>query len=253
MKRSSQRKSRAQLDKEIAQALERRRQPRQRHHATMVATVPAEASWDVARDALLEHDPATAAALVRDIRAEHGSAAMPDDFAKAVRKVPKSVRVVFDKQADLVSTHSYDWDSFTEGATKAFWSDGYITEVENLESDDTRRALSPRPGGAWEDVLPDPPAAARAVGKKFTTAAKKKLTDAELNEIATKFSAEDAGYYGAMQALGHGVGWFDEGVDADPPDGFGHGYDTKLSNAIWNALKRRAREYDRAGQGIVLE
>jgi len=219
----------------------------------MATTVPAEASWDVARDALLELDPATAAALVRDIRAEHGSAAMPDDFAKAVRKVPKSVRVVFDKQADLVSTHSYDWDSFTEGATKAFWSDGYITEVENLESDDTRRALSPRPGGAWEDVLPDPPAAARAVGKKFTTAAKKKLTDAELNEIATKFSAEDAGYYGAMQALGHGVGWFDEGVDADPPDGFGHGYDTKLSNAIWNALKRRAREYDRAGQGIVLE
>jgi hypothetical protein len=214
----------------------------------MVATVPAEASWDVARDALLEHDPAKAATIVRDIRAEHGSAEMPDSFSKAVKKVPKSVRVAFDKQAGLVSTHSYDWDSFTKGAATAFWSNDYISEVENLESDDARRALSPRPGGAWEDVLPDPPAAAYAVGKKFTTAAKKKLTDAELNEVAAKFSPEDAGYYGAMQSLGHGVGWFDEGVDVDPPGGFGTGYDVKLFNAAWNAIKRRAREYG----GLVL-
>jgi hypothetical protein len=204
-------------------------------------TVPAEASWDVAQDALLEHDPSRAAAIVRDIRAEHGSAEMPDSFSKAIKKIPKSVRVVFDKQAGLVSVHSYDWDSFTEGATKAFWSDDYMTEVENLESDDARRALSPRPGGAWEDVLPDPPAAAYAVGKKFTTATKKKLTDTELNEIAAKFSPEDAGFYGAMQSLGVGVGWFDEGVRAEPPDGFN--YNVKLSDAVWRSINRRAREY----------
>lgn len=151
----------------------------------------------------------------------------------------------------------FDWDAFASGAALGFWASPYMSEVENLYEDsreaesagDTGRAtalkaahkaLSPGPGGAWESVMDDPPPSARAVGKKFTKAARAKLKAAELDEIFNKFSAHDAGYYGAMQSLGEGVGWFDEGVRADPPRGFD--WDTKLHNDIYTAIGRKARE-----------
>jgi hypothetical protein len=197
-------------------------------------------AWDVAMDALLEHDAARAADMVSAIKKEHGIATMTPAFSKALGKVPDDVRRRFEQWAGVVSKKSYDWSAFAEGATSAFWGDAYTTEVENLEYDETRRALSPRSGGRWEDVMPDPPAAARTLAKKFTKATRDKITDAELNEIAAKFSAEKAGYYGAMQSLGHGVGWGDEGVRAEPPSGFS--YDPKLSNSVWTAVRRAARE-----------
>lgn len=201
---------------------------------------PADA-WDVAMDALLEHDVTRASEIVRTLKTEHGIETMTSAFSKALGKVPKNVQRAFESAAGVVSKKSYNWSDFTDGAEKAFWADSYISEVENLENDETRRALSARPGGRWEDVLPDPPPAARAVAKRFTKVTQKQITDAELNEVAAKFSAEDAGYYGAMQSLGHGVGWFDEGVKVEPPKNYGL-YDAKLNNAVWKALQRAARE-----------
>lgn len=236
-------KSPAQLNREIAETLARRGSSKsRRHHATMqgASVTSASDTWDVAMDALLEHDAARAADLVLDIKRTHGLATMTPAFSKALNKVPENVRHNFEQQAGVVSKKNYDWSAFVEGATSAFWGDAYSTEVENLEYDETRRALSPRSGGRWEDVMPDPPPAARALAKKFTKATRDKITDGELNEVAAKFSAEKAGYYGAMQSLGHGVGWGDEGVRARPPGGFS--YDPKLSNAVWTAVRRAARE-----------
>jgi len=136
----------------------------------------------------------------------------------------------------------YDWSSFTDGAAYGFWASPYMSEVSNLadESREAHRALSPGSGGNWGDVTPEPAAAAVAVAKKFTRAVKDKLTDEELSELAAKYSAYDAGYYGAMQSQGEGVGWFDKGVRLDPPDGFDS--DPKIQNAIDRAIRKGARE-----------
>lgn len=245
MHRSTTRRSKKQLDREIAEVLARRpvRTNRSRSRATMQTIQidkPSDA-WDVAMDALLEHDAARAADLVVDIKKEHGIETMTPAFEKTLAKVPASVRTRFEQWAGVVSKKSYDWKAFADGATNAFWYDTYASEVENLEYDETRRALSPGPGGRWEDVIPDPPAAARVLGKKFAKEVRDKLTGAELNEVAAKFSAEKAGYYGAMQSLGHGVGWGDEGVGAEPPKHYGFS-DSKLNDAVWRALQRAARE-----------
>lgn len=149
---------------------------------------------------------------------------------------------------------AYDWSAFTDGAAFAFWASPYMSEVENLaeaardaprakEGEALRaayEALSPGPGGQWDNVLPDPPPSARAVAKKFTKAVKDKLTDAQFSEISQKFSAYDAGYLGAMQSQGEGIGWFDEGVRIDPPKGFN--WDPKIHNAIGKAIAKGARE-----------
>jgi hypothetical protein len=136
----------------------------------------------------------------------------------------------------------FDWSSFTDGAAFGFWASPYVSEVENLaeESREAYRALSPGSGGKWASVMPKTPPSAEAAAKKFTKAVKAKLTDAQLSELSEKFSAHDAGYYGAMQAQGEGVGWFDEGVRLDPPRGFE--YDPKIQNAVASAIAKGARE-----------
>jgi len=136
----------------------------------------------------------------------------------------------------------FDWSSFTDGAAFGFWASPYVTEVENIaeESREAYRSLASGPGGNWQSVMPEVPPAARAVAKKFTRAVRDKFTDDQLSEIASKFSAYDAGYYGAMQSQGEGVGWFDEGVKIDPPRGFD--WDPKIHNAIARAIAKQARE-----------
>jgi len=151
----------------------------------------------------------------------------------------------------------YDWESFIKGAAFAFWASPYMSEVENLYEDareaeragkfrkaealkEAHDALSPGPGGAWESVLPDTPPSAIAVAKKFTKAVRETLTEDQLDEVFSNFSSRDAGYYGAMQSQGEGVGWFDEGVHVDPPRGFE--WDTAIHNDIYKAIKREAHE-----------
>ncbi len=151
----------------------------------------------------------------------------------------------------------FDWSSFIDGAAFAFWASPYMSEVENLAEDSREAqhkseskkakalreaydALSPGPGGAWESVLPETPPSAYAVAKKFTKAVKDKLSDEQIDEISRSFSAYDAGYRGAMQSQGEGIGWFDEGIDLDAPRGFD--WDTKIHNAIARAISKGARE-----------
>jgi hypothetical protein len=151
----------------------------------------------------------------------------------------------------------YDWKAFADGAAFAFWASPYMAEVENLYEDareaknkgERRRAealeeaydaLSPGSGGNWENVLPEVPPAARSVAKKFTKAVREELTDAQLGEIEAAFSPYDAGYRGAMQSQGHGIGWFDESVKVDPPRNFGE--DAPIWNAVSRAISKGARE-----------
>lgn len=170
---------------------------------------------------------------------------------------PKSSRTGSKRSHATKKGENYDWEAFTKGAAFAFWASPYISEVENLAEDAREarsagnarkeaafmaayRALSPGPGGAWDRVLGDPPPAVLAVAKKFTRQVRDSLTDDQLAEIFSTFSAEKAGYKGAMQAQGEGVGWHDEGVKVDPPRGFD--YDVKIANAVGRAITRDARE-----------
>jgi hypothetical protein len=157
--------------------------------------------------------------------------------------MPKSAKQLDREIAAATKTKTdRDWSSFIDGAAFAFWASPYISEVENLaeESREAHKALSPGSGGKWDNVMPDAPPAAKAVARKFTKAVREKLTDAQLSEVFYKFSAHDAGYYGAMQSQGEGVGWFDEGVKADPPRGFD--YNPKVQNAVQRAIARGLRE-----------
>ena len=84
-------KSPAQLDREIAEALARTN-PR-RHHATRQVGADL---WDVAMDAIIEHDPKRAAQIVQAIRAEQGvTVDATPAFSKAVREAPGAVRQAF--------------------------------------------------------------------------------------------------------------------------------------------------------------
>lgn len=168
---------------------------------------------------------------------------MTPAFAKALAKVPQGTRLAFESSVGMVSKKSYDWDDFINGAAFGFWVSPYMAEVENLAEDGGReayRALAPGAGGKWEDVMPAAPPAAFAVAKKFAKAVKTMITDAQLTEIAEHFSAYDAGYRGAMQSQGEGVGWYDEGVKVDPPRGFGE--TPQISNAVYRAVTRGLRD-----------
>ena len=136
----------------------------------------------------------------------------------------------------------FDWSSFTDGSAFGFWASPYMSEVQSLDetSREAYRALAPRPGGKWDNVMPEAPPAAYAVAKKFTKAVKDKFTDEELTELAAKYSPYDVGYYGAMQSQGEGVGWYDKGVRLDPPRGFE--WDPKLTNAVARAISKGLRE-----------
>ncbi len=85
------RRGAARLDHEIASALAKRTR---RHHATRISSIDDE--WDVAMDALLEHDVKRAAKLVADIHIEHGSTAKPPQrFSDVLLNLPEQVRESF--------------------------------------------------------------------------------------------------------------------------------------------------------------
>lgn len=145
-------------------------------------------------------------------------------------------------RATHATNKSFDWTAFSDGAAFGFWASPYVSAVESLaeESRDAYRALAPGSGGNWEAVMPAVPPAARAVAKKFTKAARDKLTAAQLDEVMSKYSAYDAGYYGAMQSQGEGVGWYDQGVRVDPPRGFD--WDVQVQNAVDRSISKGLRE-----------
>lgn len=110
---------------------------------------------------------------------------------------------------------SLDPESFLAGAAKTFWADAYMTEVEENGAE---KKLGPGAGGDWMDVLPPVPESAIADAKRFAAKVVEKLTVEQAQEIVDKLpDAESAGHYAAMQAMGHGVGLGDYGVDVKLP------------------------------------
>ncbi len=151
----------------------------------------------------------------------------------------------------------HDWETFAEAVGHALWASPYISEVENLAEDareernsgNTRRAealmaayraLNPGPGGAWESVLPEPSRSAMRAGKGFAKKVHDTMDPNEVDAVFIAMGAEKAGWYGAMQAQGEGVGWGDYGVDVDVPD-WPQG-DPAIQNDIWTAIKREVRD-----------
>lgn len=137
----------------------------------------------------------------------------------------------------------YDWDSFEEAAARSFWADAYVSEVENLAEDghrDAYRALSPGAGGEWLTVTPPTPKSAHKDGRAFTAKIRAALTDEELREVDDKMSVEKAGWYAAMQAMGHGVGWADYDVEVDPNIDWTSSWEVR-DDAL-KAIRRELRE-----------
>lgn len=89
----AKKKSAAQLNREIAEALAKApKRSRSRHVSRGVAAD----DWDVAMDAILEHDPKRASQIVRKLRDEHGAAVSESDaFTAALESVPLKVRNKF--------------------------------------------------------------------------------------------------------------------------------------------------------------
>jgi len=141
----------------------------------------------------------------------------------------------------------YDWITFAEQAALAFWADAYMDEVQNLAEEGYRKAyeaLSPGPGGEWLDVIPETPESALDDGRAFTAKLQGKLSVADLREVSEKMSPEKAGWYAAMGAMGHGVGWWDYDVDIDV------GHWTPSVDVQYNAY--HAVRYELREQGIRL-
>lgn len=132
-------------------------------------------------------------------------------------------------------------DQFLLGAAKAFFVSAYADFVEEGHSTDNEltkaerkaRLKLPRPGAGedWCDYAPEPPPAAFALAGELWAAleATNKANMYMLAERAEKadtehvskcekckengFDAEEFGHYLAMQAMGHGVSWFDDHGD----------------------------------------
>jgi hypothetical protein len=122
-----------------------------------------------------------------------------------------------------------------------------MDEVENLVEGeeyydrDAYHALSPGPGGDWYDILPETPKSAEKDGIEFTKALRKKITEAHLREVDEKLpSVEQAGHYAAMQAMGHGVGWYDYDVKARLDIHWEPSVD--VSNDAYDAVKAALRD-----------
>jgi hypothetical protein len=208
-----------------------------RHRVDFSFGDSADDSFLVARDAIEEKRPGWeqhVTKIMAQVKQEYPDATIPDDLGP------------WDPDW---------WAAFAEGAARAIWSDTYITEVEQLtESDDpgdreAYRELSPGPGGAWESVIPETvPTSAEKQGKEFTTQVRRALKREDQIEVASKLDADTAGWYGMMQALGHGMGWGDYDINADPDI---HAMpDTDVYNDAYQAVTEALEEagYERADE-----
>jgi hypothetical protein len=119
-------------------------------------------------------------------------------------------------------------DAWLEGAAKAFFATAYADYVEEGNSTDNdldevernQRANLARPGGGedWMDYLPPIPPNAYALAGELWEALHKANGEAGVYSLALRAEAADGvapdpeqfGHYLAMQAMGHGVGWFDD-------------------------------------------
>lgn len=119
-------------------------------------------------------------------------------------------------------------DAFLEGAARAFFTTAYADYVEEGHSTDndltddqreTRLELpSPDAGEDWCDYAPESPPNAYALAGEFWGALHAANGEAGVYSLALRAEAADGeapdgeafGHALAMQAMGHGVSWFDD-------------------------------------------
>jgi hypothetical protein len=118
-------------------------------------------------------------------------------------------------------------EKFQDGAAKAFWTDLYINEIENLREDgygELAHRLSA--GDDWMAVAPEVPEAAKEDAEAFQKQVLEANDVGSIEDLAKKAAeAEDLdpdeldielfGHYLAMESLGHSVSWFDEHAEFD--------------------------------------
>lgn len=123
------------------------------------------------------------------------------------------------------------------GMARALWVTSYADWVENRlqedEDDEGARDRSPGPGGDWDDVTPDTPKSADQAAEDLAVLIERannasaddapttlmdlyyRAVEADAKVAKAPFVPDEAyaesfGHNLAMQALGHGVGWFDD-------------------------------------------
>jgi hypothetical protein len=108
-----------------------------------------------------------------------------------------------------------DEDEILHGMAKAIWVTSFANWCEEVPS--RMRKHGPGPGGDWVDVVDDPPASAEQAAADMAEAFREQngVSMADLCERATgadgkNANSENFGHYMAMQAMGHGVSWFDD-------------------------------------------
>lgn len=139
----------------------------------------------------------------------------------------------------MISTDNHIKSAFIEGAAKAFFADAFASLYEEWcssgeEIPDIFDGHVPGPGSDWMDYIPEVPTACYVeAGMLWEKIAN--LNNSNMYHIVTRaLEAADIptdpeeielfGHYMAMQAMGHGVSWFDDhpefqvGYDADKKD-----------------------------------
>jgi len=115
-------------------------------------------------------------------------------------------------------------DAFIEGAARAFFVSAYADFCENQASkgddaDDATYYISAGPGEDWADVAPanTPPNAYALAGELWAglyhlngAAGPYTLVNNAQAADGAEPDAEEFGHYLAMEAMGHGVSWFDD-------------------------------------------
>ena len=112
-------------------------------------------------------------------------------------------------------------DSFLLGAAKAFFVTAYADYVEEPEAEDDRSHLARASGGEdWMDCAPAlPPNAFALAGELWANLEDSNphvgcgvysLADLARQADHDGIDPEEFGHYLAMQAMGHGVSWFDD-------------------------------------------
>jgi len=113
------------------------------------------------------------------------------------------------------SSRKYD-DEIREAMARAFFVDWYASEQERRQEEGLKANIA-RGGEDWMDVAPGTSRAAKKHAREYAvklSAANKGATLTDLYAAALNAGgtgdARTFGHYMAMQAMGHGVSWFDD-------------------------------------------
>ena len=124
-----------------------------------------------------------------------------------------------------VHSNSEFRDAFIQGAARAFFVSAYADFVEDPERvQDGYDYLSAGPGGDWTDTAPEttPPNAYALAGQLWAglyhlngKAGPYTLVNNAQAADGVEPDADEFGHYLAMEAMGHGVSWFDDHAQFD--------------------------------------